>query len=336
MIQLEVLSPSYNKLSVGSSVPIGQRGLVHVWGKNDMATSQVMIIAWVVKDPTGLTVESYSDDAGTIGSLQDHEFIGGRFDLDKLGTYTIAIELFMNRDAQVLVASYEGALCTTTTEVPPEFKLLEETIYPYAYIYDGPDLSCTFTFTTIPFTPASWIAGGLASRVENEVRKSGGRITEMRVYVDEDPWRPWTNWRIEAITVPPKTTAGTAIPLGITWWAAAILAALAIILILVITWSAKEIAGIFKRKVGLEDVKPSWGKETLIGTIQDSEEYWERPPTPLETLGAMSEAELREYLDKIAEEEVPLGVDWLPWAIAGGVGVLAVGTVAVLAARKKK
>jgi len=30
------------------------------------------------------------------------------------------------------------------------------------------------------------------------------------------------------------------------------------------------------------------------------------------------------------------GVSWLPWAIAGGVGILAVGTVAVLAGKKKK
>ncbi|GAH88270.1 unnamed protein product, partial [marine sediment metagenome] len=35
--------------------------------------------------------------------------------------------------------------------------------------------------------------------------------------------------------------------------------------------------------------------------IHDSEEYWERPLTPTETLEGMSEAELRDYLDQIAE-----------------------------------
>jgi len=103
-------------LAAGASVPFGQSGLVHVWGKNDMTTNQPMIISWVVKDPTGLTVESYSDDAGTIGAGQDHEFIGGRFDINKAGNWTIAIGLFMNRAAPVLVASYEGILCVVTAE----------------------------------------------------------------------------------------------------------------------------------------------------------------------------------------------------------------------------
>ena len=121
MIQLEERSPFTDTLEAmleaGASVPFGQRGLVHVWGKNEMTTSQVLIISWVVKDPTGLTVESYGDDGGTIGSLQDHEFIGGRFDINKAGNWTISIALFMNRPAPVLVASYEGVLCTVTAEV---------------------------------------------------------------------------------------------------------------------------------------------------------------------------------------------------------------------------
>lgn len=103
-------------LAAGASVPLGMRGLVHVWGKNDMATSQVLIISWVVKDPDGVTVESYSDDGGTIGAEKDHEFIGGRFDINKTGNWTIAIGLFMNRADPVLVDSYEGVLCRVTEE----------------------------------------------------------------------------------------------------------------------------------------------------------------------------------------------------------------------------
>ena len=339
MIQLEVLSPSH-KLSAASSVPIGSSGLVHVWGKNDMPTSQYLGISWVVKDPTGVIVESYTDWTGwapwykKIDPTKDHEFIGGRFDINKPGPWTIEVGLFMNIEAPVLVASYDGILCTTTTEVPPKFKLLEETIYPYAYIYDGPCEVCTFTCTTIPFTPASWIVGGLAGRVEDEVRKAGGRIMEMRVYVDEDPWRPWTNWQIEVITVSPKTTAG--MPVGITWWAAAILAALAIILILVITWAAKEIAGIFAHKPISEKLKKAWSKPTLFGAINDWEIKLNLTPTPASELEGMSYQEQLDYADMLAEEIVPPGVDWLPWAIGAGVGVLAIGTVAVLASRKKK
>ncbi len=214
--------------------------------------------------------------------------------------------------------------------IPPTFELIEETIYPYAYIYDGPSEVGTFTFTTIPFTSASWIAGRMASLVEDEVRKSGGRIMEMRVYVDESQWRPWTDWRIDVITKPPGTTAGTAMPVGIAWWAVAILAVLAIILIIVITYSVKQLAGIFDRYPDLEDVKPGWGKETLMLAIHDSEEYWERTLTPTETLDGMSEDELRELLDQIAEEEVkPALPDWLPWAIIGGVVVVGGGVAAI-------
>ena len=116
MIQLEERSLFTDLLEAGASVPFGKSGLVHVWGKNDMTTSQVMIISWVVKDPTGLTVESYGDDAGTIGAGATHEFIGGRFDLNKAGNWTISIALFMNRAAPVVVASYTGVLCAVAAE----------------------------------------------------------------------------------------------------------------------------------------------------------------------------------------------------------------------------
>ena len=213
--------------------------------------------------------------------------------------------------------------------VPPTFELLEETVYPYAYVYEGERDGGVFTFTADPFSPDSWIAGRLASICEDEVRKAGGKMLEMRTYVDKSPLL-WENWRIEIISAPPKTVTGVAMPLGIAWWALAILAALAIILIIIITWAAKEIIGLFKRKPGLDEVKVSWGKETLIMTIQDSEEYWERTPTPIETLEEMSEEDLRHYLNKIAEEEVPPAEPGLGLVI-GAVGVLGLGALGMMA-----
>ncbi len=335
MIQLEVLSPSYNKLSAGSSVPIGQRGLVHVWGKNDMATSQVMLISWVVKDPDGITVEEYADDAGTIGAEKDHEFIGGRFDLDKVGTYTIAIKLFMDRDAQVLVASYEGALCTTTTEVPPEYEEIQHTVYPYAYIYDGDVEVVAATFKTDPFTPSAWIAEKVAKNLADEVRKEGGRLIEMRAYADTKPLF-WTNIRIDIISTPLRETAGgaprqTAIPL----WAAILIIALAIIAVIIVaTLAFNVIMDRFEHKPISEKIKKTWSKPTLIGAVSDFEIELELPPTPPAELEGMSEQELRDYCDMLAEEIAPPGVSWLPWAI--GAGALVIGTATVLAVRKKK
>jgi hypothetical protein len=127
--------------------------------------------------------------------------------------------------------------------------------------------------------------------------------------------------------------------LGIAWWAVAILAALAIALIIVITWAAKEIAGLFNHKPDLEQVKPAWTKEALILTIQDAEEYWERTPTPVETLEGMSEEELRELLDQIAEEEIPptegagLG---LAIVAAGLLGIGALALVGMSMTKKKE
>jgi len=240
-------------------------------------------------------------------------------------------------DLYVKIKEYPGAgmpaidNVIAITGMPPSYELLEETIYPYAYVYEGKCETTTFTFKTDPFTPASWIAGRLAAAVESEVRTAGGRIMEMRVYCDKTPLL-WSDWRIETVTK--IETTGTAMSLGIWWLGPAILIALAIIFVIVVaTMVIDPILALFKRNPALEDVKPAWKKETLISTIQDAEEYWERPPTPVETLDEMPEEELREYLDKIAEEEVAPPAEGLGIAIAAiailGVGALAVGAYAM-------
>ncbi len=113
-----------------SNVPQDKRGLVHVWGRNDMAISQKLGIRWVVKDPDGIVVEDYQDwEFGTTGPGGDHHFIGGRFDLNKPGTWTIAISLAMNPTSPLTVASYAGVLCTVAA-LPPEEYTLGVTIEP--------------------------------------------------------------------------------------------------------------------------------------------------------------------------------------------------------------
>ncbi|MBA7696335.1 hypothetical protein ES703_104982 [subsurface metagenome] len=110
--------PAYN-------IPQGQRGLVHIWGRNDMTTKQRMGISWTVVDPDGGQVESYSTwEAWPYTSPgDDHEFIGGRFLFDKPGTYRISVALYMNPDSPKLVDSYTGTLCTVAAAVPePSFR----------------------------------------------------------------------------------------------------------------------------------------------------------------------------------------------------------------------
>lgn len=123
MIQLGVTSPFNKALSI-SSVPINQKGLVHIWGQNNTTLRQALGISWIVRDPDGLLVELYPTNKdiewSTTGAGHDHEFIGGRFEFFKEGIYTIDVSLFMNQDNPVVADSYDGALCTVVVEVPPE------------------------------------------------------------------------------------------------------------------------------------------------------------------------------------------------------------------------
>ncbi|MBA7594270.1 hypothetical protein ES703_01209 [subsurface metagenome] len=114
-VELESLLTNF---AVGASVPIGTRGLVHVWGRNDMSIAQQMGIGWTVTDPDGVIVEEYGiwETWPYTGAGGEHEFIGGRFDINKVGDYMIAIELRMNADSPVVVDSYVGLLCRVTEE----------------------------------------------------------------------------------------------------------------------------------------------------------------------------------------------------------------------------
>ncbi|GAJ04220.1 unnamed protein product, partial [marine sediment metagenome] len=183
--------------------------------------------------------------------------------------------------------------------IPPTYELIQHTISHFAYIYDGDVEVNIATFKIDPFTPSAWAAKKFADALESEARKKGARVLETKVYVDTTPLL-WTDIRIEVTGTPLGGGVGAApgIAVGIAPWLAIILVCLAIIAVIVVTtlafdhWMEK-----FKKKPGLEDVKPAWGKEALILDIQDAEEHWERTPTPVETLEGMSEEELRDLLD---------------------------------------
>ncbi len=104
-------------LAVGASVPIATRGKVYVRGRNDMATGQKLGIRMIIKDPDGILVQDYQDwEFGDTNPGDDHQFIGGGFDIDKSGDWTIVISLAMNPDSPVTVDSYSGVLCRVTEE----------------------------------------------------------------------------------------------------------------------------------------------------------------------------------------------------------------------------
>jgi len=99
------------------NVPQGQKGLVHIWGRNDMSTNQKLGIYWIVRGPPGypdgpILEEYYGWQTFSTGPGQEHEFIGGRFNLDEVGLYDIRCGLAMNPDNPIYVDVYYGDLCT--------------------------------------------------------------------------------------------------------------------------------------------------------------------------------------------------------------------------------
>ncbi|GAI25686.1 unnamed protein product, partial [marine sediment metagenome] len=265
------------------NIPQGQTARVHVWGRNDMATTQKLGIHWLVRDPDRKVVEDY-EDWSLLYYRQgaDHEFISKRrFNLDKPGTYTINIALSMNRADPEIVDSYYGNLCTVAAvappevwvklatkaitltpevvelvwqklaekrvtitpeavelvweklaekrvtitpevvelvweklaekrvtitpevvelvweklaekqvtitpevEIPPEYVLIQETIYPWAYTFEGDAETCVFEFKLtpeqIPVYP--WLGQRIVDSFVSELEKEGSRLLELRVY----------------------------------------------------------------------------------------------------------------------------------------------------------
>jgi hypothetical protein len=325
-----------------SDIHLGRRCGLYVEGANDMATTQQMGIRWKIKDPDGDVVDSYEawEAWPYCPPGEAHRFYhsGGLFDIDKVGIYTLELDLLMNRGDEEIVDDYRGTLCSTIGELPPEYTLIQHTIYPFSYIYSGEVEVVTATFKTDPFTPSAWMGEQFAKKLDEEYRARGGRVLEVRVYVDVSPLL-WTNYRIELVgtTLGEEVEAAAVGVAGIPIAIAVLIIALAIIAVIVVaTLMWERFQASFEHKPGLEEVKPAWGKETLILAIQDAEEYWGRPVTPPGTLGGMSEEDLRVLLDQIAEEEVPSEVSWLPLAVVGGIVIVGVGvTVAVVSSNRK-
>lgn len=100
-------------------------GIVRIWGQNDMDTTQRLGIWWQVKDPDGIVVSEYAKWQPTPYTLPGTAkmFSSDTPTFSKVGTYTIAVQLFMNYANQVVVDDYDGDLCTVVGAVgPSEFR----------------------------------------------------------------------------------------------------------------------------------------------------------------------------------------------------------------------
>ncbi|GAI61877.1 unnamed protein product, partial [marine sediment metagenome] len=294
---------------------------VHIWGRNDTPVTQALGISWLVRDPDGGVVEEYSDWSYGHGPGDDHQFIGGRFDIDKAGTYTLKADLLMGSpDNPVVVDSYEGALCVTTEVPPPEYVEIQHTIYPWSYVYEGDAEICTFEFKVTPeqIPGTEWLGQRIVDSFASELEKEGSRLLELKVSRDTTPIF-WTNYRVEV--------TATASPLA---WNLIIIGVLAVLFVVAIIFAIKAVESlVYHRKTLDEETKKTFARETLTAMILDL-----APETPAETLEGMEDQELRDLLNQLLAEIAPPISPWAIIALAGGVGVLGVGAAVALSAAR--
>ncbi|GAI21417.1 unnamed protein product, partial [marine sediment metagenome] len=199
--------------------------------------------------------------------------------------------------------------------IPPEYELIQHTVYPWAYIFEGAGETCTFEFKLTPEQiPAyPWLGERIVDSFASKLEEEGARLLELKVYEDTTPIF-WTNYRVEV--------TATASPLA---WNLIIIGVLAVLFIIAIYFTIKVIDEVFfKRKPLDEETKGTFSRETLTAMILDLE-----PETPPETLEGKSDQELRDLVNRLLAEVAP-PVSWWPLAILAGVVVVGAGAAIAL------
>ncbi|MBA7675317.1 hypothetical protein ES703_83547 [subsurface metagenome] len=202
---------------------------------------------------------------------------------------------------------------------PPEYELIQHTIYPWAYTFQGDAEVCTFEFK---LTGGEWIEEWLGEKIVNnfvnKLEEEGSRLLELKVSKDTTPLF-WTNYRVEV--------TATASPLA---WNPIIIGVLAVLFVVAIVFAIKAVESLIYHRKGLdEETKKTFSRDTLLAMILDL-----APETPSETLGGMGDQELRDLLNQLLAEVAPPISPWAILALVGGLGVLGVGAAVALAAKR--
>lgn len=212
--------------------------------------------------------------------------------------------------------------CIDITGLKPTYSLVYEKDYPFAWLYKGEAQGMIAEYRISPFDGSVLKGEEFAAALRDQIIAQGGHILSVKAYADISPLL-WTDIRVEIEYVPPETIAGRISFAWVPVIQIVILALAAIGITVALTLLIKEVVRIFNPKPDLEAAKQGWSKPTMIDAIQEMQEYYNLPVTPNEQLEAMSETEVRDYLDEVAEENVPMGTNWLPVVlIAGGALVL--------------
>jgi len=212
-------------------------------------------------------------------------------------------------------------------DITGEYELVQHTIYPWSYSYEGPAQVCTFEFKLTPeqIPGTEWLGERIVRGFAAELEKQGSRLLELEVSRDTSP-PLWTNYLVKVQVSVSEEGVGT---IGFAW-AAVIIAVMAILFVVAIIFAIRTVDDVFFKRKGLdEETLATFSRETLTAMILDLE-----PETPPETLEVMTDQELRDLLNEILADRAP-PISWWPLAILGGLGVLGVGAVFVLGARSR-
>ncbi|GAJ01615.1 unnamed protein product, partial [marine sediment metagenome] len=238
--------------------------------------------------------------------------------------------------------------------IPPTYELIQHTIHPASYVWEGEEEVCIIEFPLtpeqIPFT--QWGGLKLADMFANAVEAEGNSLLEVKVYEDTTPLF-WTNYRVEIMAAVASEEQGVAAPVW-PWlvaigailvklpWAFIIKGTLTIIGIWLVGWIVEKLIKAVDRVIHkppalTDEIIEGLGREDLIPMILYKAPRLEPPyEVTEEELEAMSDDGLRALLKELRDRQAP-EVSWWPLVIVGGVAVVGVGVAAVaLAARPKE
>jgi len=234
--------------------------------------------------------------------------------------------------------------------VSPEYVLIQHTIHPAAYVYEGDAEVCVIEFPLtpeqLPFT--QWGGLKIAETFANAIEAEGNSILELKVYEDTTPVF-WTNYRVEIKAAVASEEQGVAVwpwlvaigaVLATLPWKAIIVGALTVLGIWVAGWVIDKLIKsvdrvIHKPSALTDEVIDALGREDLIPMILYKAPRVDYDVDP-EELEGMSDDGLRALLKELRDRQVAEEAEWWPLALIAGVAVLGVGAVAVAFATTRR
>jgi len=233
--------------------------------------------------------------------------------------------------------------------IPPEYVLIQETIHPAAYVWEGEAEVCVIEFPLtpeqLPFT--QWGGLKLAETFANAIEAEGNSILGLKVWEDTTPLL-WTNYRVEIKAAVASEEQGVAVwpwlvAIGAVLvklpWAFIIKGTLALIGIWLVGWIIEKVIKsvdrfIHKPPALTDEVIDALGREDLIPMILYKAPRVEYEVTP-EELEAMSDDGLRALLKELRDRQAPPLIDMWPLIMLGILGVGGLGAIAVAYALTK-